>query len=389
MRAVLLLLSVAFLQAACLEQAGESTIGSVAETRVAFLLEEIRIDGHADNLVPIRRIAVGDNGTIGVIQEQDGIVRFYDGDGQPLGSVGGRGGGPGEFESMSNVGWKGDTLWVFDARQSRVSLVSPDFQFIRTELIQRSVSAAEGIDVSFPASAIASPRGIYEDGSFLSVVEFPTDGATQPPYSDHVLMGRTRNGQLESIHLWVPLGGFRIVTPVVEMGVPFPNQPQLEASPDGSVAVLAMALLELRGEEHIQVTTVNAAGDTLFQRAYSIVGRPIEREVRDSTLSRWTEMARSQGPEIHAAFREHVRIPEVYPPLTGMVVGRDLSIWLELSTDAGERRYFVTDGEGEALGQVVLPVQSRIAAAFLEQVWVIERDELDVESLVRYRVDWR
>lgn len=44
--------------------------------------------------------------------------------------------------------------------------------------------------------------------------------------------------------------------------------------------------------------------------------------------------------------------------------------------------------DGEPIGTSVLPVSSRIAAADLGRIWVLERDELDVEGVVRYAVEW-
>jgi len=46
----------------------------------------------------------------------------------------------------------------------------------------------------------------------------------------------------------------------------------------------------------------------------------------------------------------------------------------------------VLDAQGEPLGSVILSPTSDISVADLTTIWVLESDENDVESIVRYRV---
>ena len=75
------------------------------------------------------------------------------------------------------------------------------------------------------------------------------------------------------------------------------------------------------------------------------------------------------------------------PPVVGMVGGRDNTLWIRMRDTEEGRPYRILDPSGEPVGTLTLPLNSRIAVADLRQIWVIEIDELDVESVVRYRLE--
>lgn len=95
-------------------------------------------------------------------------LSFYLGNGRYLRSAGGGGDEAGKFRSLTRMGrYSGDTLWVFDTRADRLSLLDPDARITRT------------IQVSG-----ASPWGRFGDGSFLLV----------PPWAMDTGQGRIREG---------------------------------------------------------------------------------------------------------------------------------------------------------------------------------------------------
>ena len=52
-----------------------------------------------------------------------------------------QGEGPGEFRVVASLGWVADTLWVFDFRLDRITLISPDRQL---EVLSNSHSCSTG-----------------------------------------------------------------------------------------------------------------------------------------------------------------------------------------------------------------------------------------------------
>jgi hypothetical protein len=79
-------------------------------------------------------------------------------------------------------------------------------------------------------------------------------------------------------------------------------------------------------------------------------------------------------------------MPHSHPPVAGLVGGRDGTLWIRMRDTETGRPYRVLDPGGEPIGSLTLPLDARIAVADRNNVWVIERDDLDVESLVRYRL---
>ena len=85
-------------------------------------------------------------------------LRFFDQNGIYLRTVGRRGGGPGEFESISWVRrFRGDSLAVYDSRLNRISIFDGGGAF------GRSANMQPRNDVPRPAVV-----GVFEDGSLLS-----------------------------------------------------------------------------------------------------------------------------------------------------------------------------------------------------------------------------
>lgn len=66
-------------------------------------------------------LAVGPGGDVYTLHAQEAQVRRWTRDGEPAGTIGREGEGPGEFTRPSALGFFGDTLWVMDSRAYRVS----------------------------------------------------------------------------------------------------------------------------------------------------------------------------------------------------------------------------------------------------------------------------
>jgi hypothetical protein len=117
----------ALLLAACGDRAPDGGAASEGvrtfEIRWATIVEEVRIDGYAEDLVPIQFVVVADDGGIAITQAQDAAVRFFTAEGEPAGRFGVQGEGPGEFLMTGRLGWLADTLWVFDPRVRRMTLI--------------------------------------------------------------------------------------------------------------------------------------------------------------------------------------------------------------------------------------------------------------------------
>ena len=68
--------------------------------------------------------------------------------------------------------------------------------------------------------------------------------------------------------------------------------------------------------------------------------------------------------------------------------GTDGTLWVGLHPVEAERPYLALDSVGRLIGRVLVPRDGRISAGGRGVIWVIEQDDLSVESLVRYSVEW-
>jgi hypothetical protein len=125
----------------------------------------------------------------------------------------------------------------------------------------------------------------------------------------------------------------------------------------------------------------DAGGTTIWNRSLPFEPVVLTRAAVDSVISQ-------RPAQVQTALREQARIPPVYPPVTDLLVGQDGSLWIELIVRDRMRPYLVLSAEGDVVGTTNLPERSRVAAARLDRLWVTERDDLDVESIVTYQVSW-
>jgi hypothetical protein len=357
------------------------------------LVQDLRIDGHAADLVPIHRLWVSRDGVIAVAQPQDNAVRFFDPAGRSVGSVGRAGDGPGEFRALSYGGWVGDTLWVYDGRLSRMTFIGPERQVLRSTLQTTSVRPREADAGRIPEFRVAGPQAVHPDGSVDAVLLQPTGPAAAGWDQRYTaafrvsaagrilwLIGRVPDSGHEDFYYYptLPDGSVR------GRPLPFAVPPGLEWSPDGSRVALTAAGARRGAEVMIDVIMMDRGGDTLYARSYPVRAIPLPRSVADSAIAA-NVAALGPAGDVWASHARS-RVPQIYPPVeTGSVVGRDGSLWLALRGTTQIRQYLVLDPAGNVRGMASLPRNVQIRAADENHVWGIELDQYQVPSIVRYR----
>lgn len=342
------------------------------------LVEETRIDGDTEALVPIagyrdpdRTLAVHPDGRIAIGQSQDAEVRVFGPDGTSLLSVG----GPGELLGISRIGWSGDSLWVIDPRQERMTFFGPAGDVVRTARLPVRATPAPDAPDEVPDFEFVYPASPVADGLLLAELS-PYVGQELPQgYFDRVTWGVVdADGVIREEVIRVSSGDVQVTNQAGEAFVlPFPNRTVDGVSRDGSLLAFARALLDGPEAPSVRVTAVRLSGDTVFDRSYPF--EPVA--IPDSVVARYT----TAGLDLP--------VPDVFPPLDGVVVGHDGTVWVEMIEIRGERNYTVLGPAGDLLTTLTLSGDARIAAAERERIWVVERDALDVESVVVYRLEWR
>ena len=154
-----------------------------------------------------RHAVVLSNGTI-VVSEQTRIV-YFDARGKFVGSVGRKGGGPGEFELVGAMCVrKGDTLQVNDGGMHRTTIIGPDRAIARIVPGRRAAELTGCTDAAWTITTEIFPKG---DGwtQWVHVRGVNDDGVPRVDFGDFPLRGMgvtIRTGALAAHGSRVALG---------------------------------------------------------------------------------------------------------------------------------------------------------------------------------------
>ena len=149
------------------------------------------------------------------------------------------------------------------------------------------------------------------------------------------------------------------------------------------------------GEPAIRVTGIGFDGDTTFRVAVPYNPVPLARERIDSVVHAWVE----EEPDDPGAFtpseaqiREALYQPSYLPAVDHLLEADDGTIWLRrfdrVQLETGEQmiEWWVLDSAATPLARALTPVGLDVRLITSDMVWGIERDELDIEYIVRCRL---
>jgi hypothetical protein len=111
--------------------------GPGADSRLPewHVVEELRLGGEDEgplSFSDLRSFAVGEDGTLYVLEARENEVRVFDGSGAFLRTIGRRGQGPGEFERANGVALTPDGhLWVYAPGARRLAQFTTTGEFVR------------------------------------------------------------------------------------------------------------------------------------------------------------------------------------------------------------------------------------------------------------------
>ena len=170
----------------------------------------------------------------------------------------------------------------------------------------------------------------------------------------------------------------------------------LTAASDRGLLVVDRRVWEEVGEALVAMTMIDFTGDTLWQRSvpYKPVGLLGERV--DSTTAanaeRFFEFLSRSRPSttlatLEARIADATFMPGYVPFVRSVLLSRDGEIWLEeFEPVDGGVAWLVFGTEGDPLGRVALPSGFALHTIAGSSLWGIERDDFDVEYIVRYLV---
>ncbi|MEX0891335.1 MAG: hypothetical protein WEB88_04125 [Gemmatimonadota bacterium] len=369
-------------------------------------LEEVVRIGSVDGEVALTQVGVvmlAPDGRILVAQPRDAAVRVFAPDGSPAGMIGRRGGGPGEFQFVSGLGFQGDTLWVSDSPSRRVSWFGPDGAFLdsrewATERWSMEAPARGAYLPTPPEVILPDGSGVTLTGRAIAMMTGGAPEAREPSLvrGSPIVRFDTTGTILDTLAWEQNRSGNTLLNfqgrPLV-MRMPVNDGPLVAIARDGGGAVVAERTLPPGPEPGWLLRRLTSGRDTVFERRlpYTPVPLPGAYVTR---LAEERAAAYSRGApgltaaQIEAAWRDADFVPETLPPVTGLVATQDGRIWVRREEPAaGEpARWEVFDAQGQAIGRLQLPAAQQVQAAAGDRLVVLEHDELDVPYLVVYRI---
>ena len=327
---------------------------------------------------PITHMALGPDGLLYTTHAGEGTVRRWTADGTSAGSLGGRGEGPGEFQYPFGLGFFGDSLWVWDLVAIRVSHFDLEGRFLGSVSARRHPGGATELPVR--------PVVPLRDGTFMGMT---------PPASTSI----ARGSQTESPYVRMGADGSRLNRIWTQpwrrhdtFATSSANQPFGDAHLSG-MGARGLLVVDRRawtgeGDPAIRVSEIGFDGDTIFSAAVPYDPVPLAAERFDSVVSAW---ARGSAAD-EARIREAMYRPSYLPAVSRLLGAADGTIWLQrfdpVESADGERliEWWVLDGEGAPLARALTPAGLEVKLITEDMVWGIERDELDVEYIVRHRL---
>ena len=372
--------------------AGAATLDVSAVPR-GVLTEDLRLDANREDFSVVRRVLVGAAGQIVVRLTQDRELRIYDSTGVEVGRAGRQGEGPGEFQSLSELRWSADSLWVYDHQARRITHLSADGAFLRTTPVRTPFPLTVPGETQ-REGVIFFPSVLYPDGSMFGYAYYMVPERNRMSDGVHVLRATDGSGtvlvrgpSLNDDPRWIiDVEGFGAL-------LPFAMAPYETSSADGSLIAGVVGNVTSDAGGVVTLSLVRATGDTVLARDYPFEGVPVSAAERDSAIAALKPPGNEpprEGPADLYDRRQAIareRIPPVHAPVTGLLIGLDGTIWIQLRETAEGRPTLVLDQRGDPIGSVLLPSNSTIRQATRTRIWVTEVDPFDLVSVVRYRVD--
>jgi hypothetical protein len=358
---------------------------------------DLRIDGNTNDFSRMRSLLVLRNGEIVVPQSQDHRLLYFDAQGRPAGSFGHEGAGPGEFRVVGLYGTVGDTVWVSDGQNARVTFIGPGQKLLRTTPTLWKLKSNAGDGTGLPATSNAGLLVLasYANGDFLTEASLPPN-VQRPTWfpsdaTSSVWVVARADGVVRRVIARNSRTPERCTTSGTINGklhftawIPFCDQALRAVAQDGSRIIFVSGSDITGSETSYRVTVIAPSSDTVFTREYPYHQVPIPRHVVDSVI----ELRAGQPgmPADEAQIFRSMKLPATYPPVLRAFPGLDGTIWLEEPAADALHHWRILDARGEPVGIVTLPTSVTAQVADRGTVWGIDTDADGIQSVVRFTV---
>jgi hypothetical protein len=343
----------------------------------------------------IAGVREGAKGAVIVVDAMDGeltVVDFATGERTPLGR---QGAGPGEYR-MPGAVWRmgGDTLWVLDAVQQRITAFLPDLkpgvpfhlQMFDTQT-RTALMAPFGTDASGKMYSSALPLGAagpnMQIPDSVDVVRFDPRG-TGP----RTTMTRVR----------FPTSGkpeMKVEQTVIKYTMAFPGLVTAD-----SWAVFADGRMAIVHGANYTVEYIAADGKKTMSAPIAYDRIPVTKADQEAEMTEAKRMLAEQMKAAQRAMPPGMTLdinmtapeswPDAYPAISPMQVhaAPDGMLWVRRATPTAldRERWDVVDGAGKLVARWQLPKRTRLVGVGSGCVFTVRLDEDDLQYLQRVEV---
>ena len=373
------------------------TIGDTIRVRtgpgaapVLRLEPEVRIaEVEGDEAYQLARVAViveGPAGGIYVWDERLSDLRLFDSAGTFVRKLGRHGQGPGEYVDASGIAAApGGDVVVWDPQSARFTVFTPDGT-VRTSWRWQSplifaphvLPTDTASNIYIPILIRATNPSAGPDADRFAYVRVRPDGRVVDtltlPSDDPTPMLRAEGG---GVSTGEPL--------------PFADKRAVMTSRWGTVATTHPGRYAI---------DIPRPGAPLLRIERDIPAIPVEDDERRDRAEAITRDMREVDPTWRWSGPE---IPRTKPHVRGLIFAADGRVWVTRSARA-ERQpptdttpgapdqwiepttYDVFEPDGRLLGEVTMPKRTKLHLALGDRIWTVQRDSLDVPSIVRFRL---
>jgi hypothetical protein len=355
------------------------------------LVPELRIGGQAATeaeyeFTTVRHVAVGPTGAMYVTQGLEQEIRVYDAQGKYVRTIGRKGGGPGEFMGLGTIGFVGDTLYTTDFQQRRITLFRADGSLITTIVADASQGSLRTDSVVFRPSPVV----LLADGTALGSASYASHLVANGQITRAPVYRLTRTARVLETVAWLPVGSGQGAVQSGSSALffiqPVSDAPMAEfAAKAGRLYMVERAARA--GSNTFRVTAIAARGDTLWDRSFPYRPLPLGPGVADSILNvAARRFSGGRGGFTSDQIRKAVFIPDHQVTVTRVIVATDGSLWLRREEFGDPIAWTVIDPQGRIAATLSLPRNVRPMTVVGDNVWGVELDDVDVPTLVRWRV---
>jgi hypothetical protein len=352
----------------------------------------------SEGIGQVRDLVADKSGRVFVLDWEQKRVHVFDYRGKPIRTLGGPGGGPGEFETVARLQILRDTLWVIGSSDKRVS--GFDLRTFGVRAFQTGgrtmvgnvvtsgllgvarnglVASSTGLVTTLRGEAIRehSFELVSERGSSLAVIGKISSAprttmkfdsyAASPPRGNRILITTT-------------------IQPILDGG-------SAGVSGDGATLVLLdRAFFAGSGEAFLNLRILGLRGEPVLQRRLMYTPTPVS----DADIDRIVDSISARRPAYkrlpahypdRRMVRDSVRRPAYWPPVFRMHVGSDNAIWLQMQGPMYPPHSFIRlSASGVPDGMATLPKGFFFVSATRDHIWGWRKNEDHLTVLDRLRV---